>query len=131
MFEVEVISSGENVALGKSATQSSTFKNKKGFSASKAVDGQMDRFSHTDRNDECAWWTVDLGSAVEVESVKIHNRWCREESESDKCLCRLSFAAVSLLNDRNKWVEATMTGNTCGVLEWEHNFTASADNCPE
>ena len=64
MFEVEVISDGENVTFGKTATQSSTFKNKKGFSASKAVDGQMDRFSRTKRNDECAWWMVDLRSAV-------------------------------------------------------------------
>ena len=130
MFEVEVISNGENVALGKSATQSSTFKNKKGFSASKAVDGQMGRFSHTERNDECAWWMVDIGSSVEVESIKIYPRWCNVESDSDRCLCRLSFAAVSLLDDLNKWVDATMTGNTCGVLEWDHNFMPSADFCP-
>ena len=129
MFEIEVISNGQNIARGKSATQTSNFKDKKTFGALKAIDGQMNSFSHTNRDDECAWWMVDLGSSVEVESVKIHNRYCREESESDRCLCRLSFAAVSLLDDRGKWVDATMTGDTCGVLVWEHSFAPSADFC--
>ena len=123
------MSNNQNIALGKSASQSSNFNNKKRFSASKAVDGQTNSFSHTSRNDECAWWMVDLGSSVEVESVKVHNRWCAEDSVSDRCLCRLSFAVVSLLNDRGKWVDATMMGNTCGIMVWEHDFTLSADSC--
>jgi hypothetical protein len=42
----EVISKGSNVAIGIDATQSSDFKGKSTFAASKAVDDNQNSFSH-------------------------------------------------------------------------------------
>jgi ribosomal protein L27 len=61
MFEVQVISSGLNVAIGKDATQSSDFKGKVMFAASKAVDDNKNSFLHTGSSECGVWWEVDLG----------------------------------------------------------------------
>ena len=64
-----------NIALGKSATQSSTVT---ADYASKAVDGntatslQSSSCTHTDL--ERGWWRVDFGNTSRVHSVKITNR---------------------------------------------------------
>ena len=66
MLEVEVISSGVNVALGKSAKQSSTLISNFTTTiqddvvryANDAIDGDRSTFSHT--NDAEPWWIVDL-----------------------------------------------------------------------
>ena len=75
-----------NLALGKSAAQSST-----GFGgvASRAVDGDTngiyrdDSVTHTQSNSTQAWWEVDLGSHSSIDSVQIYNR-------TDCCTGRLS-----------------------------------------
>lgn len=65
-----------NVALGKSATQSST-----GFggSASRGVDGKKDGqwrnggVTHTGRQTD-PWWFVDLETETEIDLVRVYNR---------------------------------------------------------
>ena len=118
--EVEVIVGGINVALGKTATQGSTFRNKAKFDASNAIDGDMETFSHTQKKG-CNWLEIDLGSSLEIEGVVLHNRPCKD-NDAAGCLCRLSHATVSLLNDAGQWVPGTWIGNTCEVLEWEYFF---------
>jgi hypothetical protein len=129
MFEVKVLSSGSNVASGKSASQDSTFKgNSDKFGALKAVDGKEGTFSHTEV-DACGWWEVDLGGAFAIESVKIMNRWCGNPTDSSNCLCRLSHAAVSLEDENGNWVDTVVVGDTCGQLEVVHEFGRSDEYC--
>jgi hypothetical protein len=65
-----------NVALGKSATQSSTAFNSP---AAHAVDGNTNgsfdagSLSHTDLNTN-AWWQVDLGSSQQIAGINLWNR---------------------------------------------------------
>jgi hypothetical protein len=129
MFELQVISTGVNVAFGKDATQSSDFKGKAMFAASKAVDDNENSFSHTGRSECGVWWEVDLEDSFPIESIKILNRWCQDQCDSAGCLCRMSHAAISLLDDDGKWIDAALTGNTCGDLKVEHEFEASSDYC--
>lgn len=126
VFEVEVYSAGNNVAAGKTATQSTTNPN---FPAGNAVDRGLTTFSHTAVGDKVAWWKVDLGGMFPIESVKVLNRWCRNSSDPSGCLCRLSHAAVVLYDDRDKWVYSTLIGNMCGVHMTETNLTRSAEYC--
>lgn len=126
MFEIEVMSSGQNVALGKSATQSATFKNKPSMSASAAVDGDVSTFSHTEV-DSCSWFEVDLEASLHIESFKIVNRWCKDESDPNGCLCRMSGAAVSIF-DGDQFIYTTLLGDMCAMKEWVHTY-GSSDWC--
>lgn len=121
MFEFEVISNSINVALGKTATQSADFKGNTRFSASRAVDGNANTFSHT-RSDNCAWWTVDLGGTYTINSIKILNRYCIDPTDPSGCLCRLSHAVVSLLDENGQWVDTKVLGDTCGELELTQQY---------
>ena len=86
-----------NVALNKPTSQGSDFQgNPSKFGASKAVDGDATTFSHT--NADCVWWEVDLGSSYEISSITIKNRFCGGPADSPGCLCRLSHAAVSIVD---------------------------------
>ncbi|MEM7181654.1 MAG: RICIN domain-containing protein [Spirochaetota bacterium] len=83
-----------NVAMGKTATQSSLFHD--GF-ASKAIDGNTDghaghgkSITHTNL-DYQPWWMVDLGADYAVQGVTISNR-------TDCCAERLRDIRVSYLN---------------------------------
>jgi len=78
LAEVEVESGGKNVALAGKATQSTTYG---GASASRAIDGNKSPDygkggqTHTANEGTTApWWELDLGRAMEVESVGIWNR---------------------------------------------------------
>jgi hypothetical protein len=77
-----------NLALGKAATQSSTFAGSPDASAGKAVDGNQDgnffngSVTHTNL-DINAWWQVDLGASAAIGSVVISNR-------TDCCSTRLN-----------------------------------------
>jgi hypothetical protein len=99
------------------------------FAASKAVDDNENSFSHTGRSECGVWWEVDLGDSFPIESVTILNRWCDSTLDEKGCLCRMSHAAISLLNDDGKWADAVLTGNTCGVRKVEHKFGASPEYC--
>ncbi len=79
MAEVQVlgVSGPTNVALSKTATQSSTHAS--GAAASRAVDGNTDgvfannSVTHT-LSDANAWWHVDLGQVETIGTIKIWNR---------------------------------------------------------
>jgi alpha-L-fucosidase 2 len=84
LAEVQVFGTGgapapTNVALGKAASQSSTFPGYATDGPSSAVDGNQDgNFfdgSVTATNaDPNAWWQVDLGASTAVSSVVVWNR---------------------------------------------------------
>ncbi len=65
---------GENLALEKEATQSSTLG---GSHAALAVDGQRGNFTSTLPNAELpdpAWWQVDLGESFQIGMITLWNR---------------------------------------------------------
>ncbi len=88
-----------NLALGKTATQSSTVV---GGVASRAVDGSTDgnwannSVTHTDANAQ-AWWQGDLGQSSSIQSVTLFNR-------TDCCADRLAnfyvFVSASDMSTR-------------------------------
>ena len=116
MFEVEVFSSGNNVASGKTSSQSSTLKS---YGASLAVDGKMNTFSHTSllSSGVTDWWQLDLGAELPIESVTVMNRWCGSPSDPNGCLCRLSNATLSLIDSKGDIVATQSVGDTCGQQE--------------
>jgi RHS repeat-associated protein len=79
LAEVQILgnASPTNVALNKTATQSSTHSS--GAAAVRAVDGNIDgvfangSVTHTN-SDANAWWHVDLGQVETIGTVKIWNR---------------------------------------------------------
>jgi hypothetical protein len=116
MFEVQVIDRFENeIAASKPSFQSSTFKH---FNASRAVDGDISTFSHTDvsvqDDPSSVWWKVALGDEFRIKSVKIKNRYCGNSSDLAGCLCRLTDATVSLVDSEGTAVATQSVGNTCG-----------------
>uniref|UniRef100_K1QHZ2 Fucolectin n=1 Tax=Magallana gigas TaxID=29159 RepID=K1QHZ2_MAGGI len=66
-----------NIALGKPATQSTTFID---FNAANAVDGNrgtdvgVDKCTYTNHGDRNPWWRVDLQAVYTITSVRILNR---------------------------------------------------------
>ncbi|MEM7454809.1 MAG: PVC-type heme-binding CxxCH protein [Planctomycetota bacterium] len=77
LAEVEVYSSGTNVAPAGSATQSSVGH---GGVASRAIDGNTSASwtdggqTHTSESTNGPWWEVDLGTSRPVETIRIFNR---------------------------------------------------------
>jgi hypothetical protein len=70
----------QNVAVGKTATQSSTYSHSVNPIASKAVDGNTDgnfdsgaSTTHTNE-EENPWWNVDLGQAYQITAITLWNR---------------------------------------------------------
>jgi hypothetical protein len=69
--------SGNNLALGKPATQVSLYES---ADASRAVDGNIDGIytnnsvTHTLRDAPQAWWQVDLGAVSQIQTINIYNR---------------------------------------------------------
>jgi osmotically-inducible protein OsmY len=122
-FEVQVISSGANVALLGTASQSSTLNNNAKFAASKAIDADNTSFSHT--ADSQAWWEVTLSDTVEVESIVILNRWCQNVADAPGCMCRLTGATISLLDQNDVQVGTANIGDTCGQQIVSQAFSAS------
>jgi hypothetical protein len=115
MFELQVLSSGLNLATNGTASQSSTFKS---FSASYAVDGNKSSFSHTGADDAHPWWEVNLGAAHVADAVIISNRHCGANSNDPSgCLCRLSNATLSMTDDQGGVVFTQSMGNTCDLTE--------------
>lgn len=125
LFEIEAISAGVNVAKNAGATQSTTFEQ---FYASNAVDNDSATFSHT--NDDSPWLEVDLGKDFAIDSIKITNRWCGNEDDVQGCLCRLTNATVSLLDENDSTVSSVLLDDTCGQHLVEILFESSATFCP-
>ena len=126
MLEVQVFSSGTNVAIGKTARQKSTLVDNGLIPrlASYAVDGNLTTFCHTDCKDP--WWMVDLGELMLVERVNIVNRWCGDPSDEDECLCKLSHAKLSLLDEQELVVGVHVIDDTCGQYELNCPFCEDA-----
>jgi len=84
LAEVEVMSGGDNVAIGRSCSQSTT--NWEGF-ASRAVDGDTQgawsagTSTHTIENQVDPWWEVDLGRERPIDRVVLHNRTDRPHEQ--------------------------------------------------
>ena len=65
----------DNLALGKTATQSSDYNNDpSAYPAGNAVNGKLDDFSHTLSNTTNQWWMVDLKKPYDVTTIEIYNR---------------------------------------------------------
>jgi len=77
LAEVEVVSGGENVAVGGVASQKSTFAD---AVAGRAIDGDREgeyekgSVAHTGDNTNDPWWEVDLQAEVPVEQIVVWNR---------------------------------------------------------
>jgi hypothetical protein len=127
MFEFEAYSSGINIALQGTATQSSDRHNGQLLYASNAIDGNDTTFSHT--NDPSASWEVDLGDVYPIESILIKNRYCGRNPNADPigCLCRLSNATLTLLDETESVVITKTVGDTCGT--WNVSQTFSEYSC--
>ena len=97
---LDTIGDTNNVARGKSTSQSSTFG---GYAySSRAVDGNTNGIwggksvTHTN-HDYRAWWEVNLGSAYTIDYIKVYNR-------KDCCSERLSnFDVIITNNGRETW----------------------------
>ncbi len=82
----------DNLALGATASQSSTFSSNLNFAADNAIDGDLsgdsraESLSHTDATTE-AWWQVDLGRSVDIDTIRLWNR-------TDCCAERLANVHV-------------------------------------
>ena len=125
LIEVQVYSSGNEIATNKVASQSSTLKdNAPKFGAGRAVDGLMNTFSHTQAQSGPVWWEVDLGVEHLIDSVTIMNRWCQDISDPNGCLCRLSSATIILINGQEEVIATQSVGeDTCGQAELSFDFT--------
>eukprot|EP00956_Cyclotella_meneghiniana_P042436 scaffold248459_cov84-Cyclotella_meneghiniana.AAC.10 len=122
VFEIETKSFGNNVALNGTARQSSTLRESIDHIASNAIDGNTQTFSHTD--DAHPYLEIDLGDRFELHRVIIHNRWCTNSTDPEGCLCKLSFAKLYLLGDRDIIIENRTLGNTCNMNIIAESFTA-------
>jgi hypothetical protein len=120
MFDVKIYSPGNNLALMERATQSSTLKGLDKFAASSAIDGDINSFSHT--SDNTPWWQVELASISPIEYVEIKNRFCGNVDDLTGCLCRLSGAKLSLLNEIGLVVAEQHLDDTCGKLTVDFRF---------
>ncbi|TXK95276.1 hypothetical protein BMR11_13925 [Methylococcaceae bacterium CS5] len=96
-----------NLALGKTATQSSNYRSDM-YHAEMAVNGYTNsvndrsswdahNFTHT-KKEQGAWWQVDLGAVKIIDQIIIYNR-------QDCCRDRLSHYSVSIIDDNNNIVE--------------------------
>jgi len=104
LAEVEVLSGGKNIAIGKSASQSSTdFGGPAKLAVDGNPDGNFDRKSttHTASQDN-PWWEVDLGAAAQIDSIRIHPR-------TDAHVGKMKGIRITLLDaDRKPVAEATV-----------------------
>ena len=108
MREVRGFSGDVNVAIGKTATQSSDLNDSSG--ASKAVDGKLRTKATTDVESNSTWWEVDLEEPTSINKVLIVNPKCADDLS---CSCKLSHAVISLLDDDGKIVSSEIVGDTC------------------
>ena len=99
--ELEAFSNGTNVALRKTATQSST-RYKKSI-AFNAVDGNLEGKSNNSlartEKGSAVWWQVDLGQEYSIDAIKI---WNREAKLPTKM--HLDGFVLTLLNGQNQRV---------------------------
>jgi len=69
----------ENIALGKTVFQSSTYRHKE---APRAIDGDLETASCTRYTESSEpWWALDLGSPTDVSCVCVTNDRNREHGQ--------------------------------------------------
>lgn len=105
---VSHVYSGEiNLALGKTATQSSTGY---GGDPQRAVDGKTDgnyfanSVTHTNNGPQ-EWWQIDLGSVQEIDKIRVWNRTdcCRERlSKFYVLVSEQPFRSANLQDNNNQ-----------------------------
>ncbi len=103
LAEVQVISSGTNIAVGKQASQSSTdFGGPAAYAVDGNTSGNFDNktVTHT-ANEKNPWWQVDLGENVAIDRISVWNR------TGPGLQARLDGYRVSILNEQKKpvWSE--------------------------
>eukprot|EP00956_Cyclotella_meneghiniana_P045780 scaffold384236_cov142-Cyclotella_meneghiniana.AAC.1 len=109
--EVFVYSNGVNVALKKTATQSSQLGVQ---TADYAVDGSRTTFSSTD-DESNAYWEVDLGAVFNINRIEIRNHYCdsnnADEGVTDTCKGYLSNAIIQFTTG-----DGVVTSDTLGDM---------------
>ncbi|MEM7257828.1 MAG: discoidin domain-containing protein, partial [Pseudomonadota bacterium] len=109
-----------NLAIGATATQSSTYQN---ASAARAIDGNLNgsvanaSVAITDL-DAQAWWELDLGRVVEIDSIRLWNR-------TDCCAERLSDVHVLVSEAPFSSPVLADTQNQDGVSDYPISGAAS------
>jgi len=96
--EVEIYSAGKNIGRAGKASQSSDYS--ASAKASKAIDGDASGSfvsCSCTKEQEGAWWEIDLGFEMPIDHVVIFNR-------NDCCPERLDNVSVSLLDSSRKQV---------------------------
>ena len=95
LSEVQVFSSGKNIARTGKATQSSVGYNSP---AAKAIDGNRNgTFASCSctNSERAAWWELDLGGEFPIDSIAVWNR-------TDCCPERLDQLSIQILDDKKK-----------------------------
>lgn len=99
MSEVQVFSNAINIAPSGKATQSSNYPNSP---ASKAIDGNHNgSFATCSCTTEQlgAWWELDLGKSIDIDSVAVWNR-------TDCCPERLDNISIEILDEQRQVIVA-------------------------
>ena len=66
------------------------------------------KFSKT--NDSNSWWHVDLRTLVcSWDSINIENCWCKDTNDPRGCLCNLSNATISMLDENDTAIATTIS----------------------
>ena len=105
-----------NLALNKTATQSTTLGGTSGTTAERAVDGNnsgdwADASIASTTSESQAWWQVDLGSVQPIESIKIWNR-------TDCCGDRLADFYLFVSDQPFTSTDVTATQSQAGVSSY-------------
>jgi len=123
LFLVQVFSSttGSCLAVGKTATQSSTYDDS--TPASAAIGGSDKySFSLTDRSDQNAWWEVDLAEETSIKSIYIGQHMCKDAPDPIECFCHLSESSILLMDSSDLIISNYTFDKICArrhVIEFE------------
>jgi Bacterial Ig-like domain/F5/8 type C domain len=93
-----------NLALGKTASQISTYQNLPAYAAASAVDGDVMNLTHTNSHAE-AWLEIDLGAVQPIETIDVWNygACCMERMQAFYVLVSEEpFASTNLTTARNQ-----------------------------
>lgn len=111
-----------NLALFGTASHSSTFPSALDFEAGNANDGDLSggrksgSLTHTN-NENQAWWEIDLGRSVEIDTVRLWNR-------TDCCSNRLNNFHVLVSNTPFASTDLATTIGQSGVSDYHNQGTA-------
>jgi hypothetical protein len=118
-IELLVASSGVNVAEGQAVLSSHV--------VSTAAAGRKLDYDSVDV--DITTWEVDLEHSFLVNSVSVLSTWCNESTDTEKCLCNLSGASLSLIDGNGEEITSVLVGDTCGQKIVEFTFDASPEFC--